>query len=660
MYRYLSIFIGLVALSFSLNAQNNCQYQLILNDAGGDFSNNADISIFVENDLLTAQFAGFSDTTFIDVVDGDSISFTYAVGENNLDNTVIVLDSDGQVLVELSNPTAGVLFEGYAVCPNCPAIDLASVVNVDSFDTSVMIDWLPSDSLGVYQIRYAPCGFLNNPDSVEVTQSAFSEAELTGLRQKTCYEFQISIVCNSGDESVPSGPHRINTIWTKDVGISGAFSPQFGQKCDYSAADTLFVFLKNFGAAPQTLVPFDFELTYNLQQIGGNVAMPNDGLYTGVLAKDSCVAFPFEELIDISEPGDYTITMRTILPGDSDVSNDEFTYTFSHTALLPFFEGFDDSELPERWTADEADPFFNFVGNNTISSILDPLNSRFVLTTHRYGRIADLDSLSFKYAFAAADPAGDAPQLTLGDQLIVEISTDCGDNYNVLSIIDMAAVNPNDGQALTALNISLEDYIDELVNFRFTALRGGASFRILLDDINVYKCAENSVIINNSISNTSSNENNGFITVAPTGGIAPYTFEWSNIAGSTMGTTSTIAGLGNGNYTVTITDAFGCFASENFDLGTVSANNFADLVDLRLYPNPARDLINLDINLAEPLTLEVNIFNAIGQCVSSSTLAGAISHQTPISITNFSNGLYILQVSTPLGQVTRRFVVEGP
>ncbi len=47
--------------------------------------------------------------------------------------------------------------------------------------------------------------------------------------------------------------------------------------------------------------------------------------------------------------------------------------------------------------------------------------------------------------------------------------------------------------------------------------------------------------------------NNGSVTVTPSGGVAPYTFLWN-----TQDTTQTISGLGEGIYTVTITDGTGC------------------------------------------------------------------------------------------------------
>ncbi|MEP6806857.1 MAG: SprB repeat-containing protein, partial [Flavobacterium sp.] len=55
--------------------------------------------------------------------------------------------------------------------------------------------------------------------------------------------------------------------------------------------------------------------------------------------------------------------------------------------------------------------------------------------------------------------------------------------------------------------------------------------------------------------------NNGSATVTPTGGAGSYTYLWSNGA-----TTNSITGLTQGNYSVTITDANTCQATQNFTI----------------------------------------------------------------------------------------------
>jgi hypothetical protein len=70
-------------------------------------------------------------------------------------------------------------------------------------------------------------------------------------------------------------------------------------------------------------------------------------------------------------------------------------------------------------------------------------------------------------------------------------------------------------------------------------------------------------------SQTTFGVNNGTATVTPTGGTNPYIYSWSNAA-----TTKTITGLAPGNYTITITDAKGCTATETVTVSAISCGSF--------------------------------------------------------------------------------------
>ena len=77
MYRYLSILLSLVLSILSLNAQNDCNYQLILNDAGEDGWQGAGVSFYVETATTLYTINGATDTITIPVIEGDSISLEY-------------------------------------------------------------------------------------------------------------------------------------------------------------------------------------------------------------------------------------------------------------------------------------------------------------------------------------------------------------------------------------------------------------------------------------------------------------------------------------------------------------------------------------------------------------------------------------------------------
>ena len=58
----------------------------------------------------------------------------------------------------------------------------------------------------------------------------------------------------------------------------------------------------------------------------------------------------------------------------------------------------------------------------------------------------------------------------------------------------------------------------------------------------------------------------GAIDIAVAGGTAPYTFSWTNSAGTTVGTDEDISSLPSGSYSIFVIDANGCTAIANFEL----------------------------------------------------------------------------------------------
>ena len=81
-------------------------------------------------------------------------------------------------------------------------------------------------------------------------------------------------------------------------------------------------------------------------------------------------------------------------------------------------------------------------------------------------------------------------------------------------------------------------------------------------------CIENNQLI---ITVTSTPEScvpgsDGTVTATPSGGTAPYQYEWTNAAGMVVGTTATVSGLPAGAYTVKVTDDNGVMATETVEV----------------------------------------------------------------------------------------------
>lgn len=76
------------------------------------------------------------------------------------------------------------------------------------------------------------------------------------------------------------------------------------------------------------------------------------------------------------------------------------------------------------------------------------------------------------------------------------------------------------------------------------------------------------IYANLAVTDASCIQANGAITATPTGGTAPYSYQWNNSA-----TTASVTGLPTGSYSVTITDANGCNVTKYTSVGSASPIN---------------------------------------------------------------------------------------
>lgn len=81
--------------------------------------------------------------------------------------------------------------------------------------------------------------------------------------------------------------------------------------------------------------------------------------------------------------------------------------------------------------------------------------------------------------------------------------------------------------------------------------------------------------------------------------------------------------------------------------------NFMDV-----YPNPARDLLNLDIHLTSGSPATIRLFNEFGVEVWRGAYAHLEQHTVSIPVYGLSAGMYVVELSSEAGQLLRRVVVE--
>ncbi|MFA6933420.1 MAG: T9SS type A sorting domain-containing protein, partial [Bacteroidales bacterium] len=91
-------------------------------------------------------------------------------------------------------------------------------------------------------------------------------------------------------------------------------------------------------------------------------------------------------------------------------------------------------------------------------------------------------------------------------------------------------------------------------------------------------------------------------------------------------------------YIASLTDilAYDCYVG-------LQNNEFADENLITIYPNPASDIINLEINNTTKEVLNLNIYNIMGSLVKTETTA---VNNNQINISDLNNGIYLIEIKS--------------
>lgn len=115
--------------------------------------------------------------------------------------------------------------------------------------------------------------------------------------------------------------------------------------------------------------------------------------------------------------------------------------------------------------------------------------------------------------------------------------------------------------------------------------------------------------------------------------------------------------------TVTYSDASGAFTSNTGDV-KVNMNLLTGINDLNfdaafsVFPNPAKDNVNVKLHNANNASCTVNIYNSIGQLAQSADLGNDTEILNNISISNLAAGMYIMKTTLGDKVSTRKLIVE--
>ncbi len=158
-----------------------------------------------------------------------------------------------------------------------------------------------------------------------------------------------------------------------------------------------------------------------------------------------------------------------------------------------------------------------------------------------------------------------------------------------------------------------------------------------------------------NIINATVNQADGSIDVNVTGGVQPYTYNWVNSAGVSIGNTQDISGLGKGTYTLSVTDANGCVSLSGYTIQETTGTKEEELGrHIMLYPNPTTGKVTLEIDLPNIGNVMVSAFDVTGRNVLPQSTVGS-KHSLDFSA--LPSGVYMLKIVIGETSLSKRLVV---
>jgi hypothetical protein len=471
----------LTALFFSLTlaGQPTCIYRVELFDSGGDGWSNASLTVFINGEPSNYTLNGFNDNGAsrvfeLEVMDGDTAVLQYTAGFNESENSYAIFGPEGDLIANDGPfPAPGAQPAVILSCPSCPAPSDRSITIDDIRDDRIDISWVPQDPEAIHVVEFGAAGFSFGMGQRRQTREAM--IRISGLSEKTAYEFYLFSVCEAGDTSIVQGPFSFETLWAKDVGISRILGPVTA--CGLGANDTVRVGLTNFGGDPQTLIPF----RYAVNGVPVQIPDPFDGFFTGVVGNDSTSIIDFETTFNFSEPGEYLITAWTELDSDKDAANDTTAVTITNIPIISTFPYFEDFETwGGGWTVDtnSVNPSWEFgrPAGIVIDRAAGGKNAWVTNLEGEYnaGEVSYLLSPCLDFSELMEDPRLSFSLFFVSeprfDQAWVEVSTDGGMTWEKVGAAGTGLNWYNDGER----NVWSGDAADRGWQYAFHTLEGTA------------------------------------------------------------------------------------------------------------------------------------------------------------------------------------------
>ncbi len=238
------------------------------------------------------------------------------------------------------------------------------------------------------------------------------------------------------------------------------------------------------------------------------------------------------------------------------------------------------------------------------------------------------------------------------------------------SVEDVKCFGDENGSVILNINGGLAPFLYQWSNGSFNPsidnLAPGTYFITVTDNNDCSSSTEVSIsepdqinLTINEILNETDSNGNGSVEISVNGGVQPYTYEWY-LNAQVVSTDEDLANAEAGEYQVIITDVNGCFVnSETIIIESVTATFDLNLAKhIKVLPNPTSGQLFVQIELAESRMIHLSILDITGKEVLKTQFENITTKQIELDLTRFTDGIYILKISTDEGIYAQKIILE--
>jgi subtilisin family serine protease len=193
-----------------------------------------------------------------------------------------------------------------------------------------------------------------------------------------------------------------------------------------------------------------------------------------------------------------------------------------------------------------------------------------------------------------------------------------------------------DGTASLTINGGTPAYSEDWGGLNPNALAAGVH-NVTITDANGCTSSESvtineptALVVTGSVTDETTG-NDGAVDITVSGGSAGYTYDWG-----TNGTSEDLTGLAAGTYTVTVTDANGCFTTESYVVNGVTGIADENGIVFNVFPNPVVSELNI--------TLQGEYIFSITNDLGQKLMNGSGQNESKVDVSLFTTGIYFVRV----------------